>query len=111
MQLNEGKCTAWATGGDGFLVRDLNGNGKIDDISELFGNSGDGFADLRVLDANGDGVINASDAVFSKLQVWVDANSNGVTQAGELHSLGALGIKAISFAANDNGTLADRLAA
>ncbi len=57
--------------GNGFLALDVNGNGKIDDGSELFGTkSGDGFADLAAYDKNKDGVIDESDEVFSKLKLW-----------------------------------------
>jgi hypothetical protein len=57
--------------GNGFLALDVNGNGKIDDGSELFGTkSGNGFADLAKYDDNKDGVIDESDAVFSKLKLW-----------------------------------------
>ena len=64
--------------------------------------NGGGFAHaldaLASLDSNGDGVIDANDAEFGALRVWVDANSNGVTDAGELFTLADLGIPSISLA-------------
>ena len=61
---------SYATGASAFLALDKNNNGKIDNGSELFGaTSGDGFADLAYYDDNRDGVIDESDAVFSKLQL------------------------------------------
>lgn len=90
--------TGWATGGDGFLVLDRNGNGRIDNINELFGNSTTGgFAVLGSLDSNGDGVIDTNDSDFSKLQVWIDSNQDGFTNQGELHTLAELGIASISL--------------
>ena len=57
--------------GAGFLALDKNGDGKINDGSELFGtNSGDGFGDLREYDSDGNGWIDENDDVFSKLKVW-----------------------------------------
>lgn len=57
--------------GSGFVALDRNGNGQIDDGRELFGaQSGDGFADLAQWDDDGNGWIDAGDAVFSRLQVW-----------------------------------------
>ncbi|MDZ7814228.1 MAG: hypothetical protein U5L74_14500 [Ideonella sp.] len=91
----------WTDGRDGLLVLDRNGNGRIDDGAELFGEgttlanglkAPDGFTALAEADDNGDGVINAQDAVFGQLQVWVDANIDGVTQAGELKGLAELGV-------------------
>ncbi|MCH2548392.1 MAG: hypothetical protein MK052_12415, partial [Alphaproteobacteria bacterium] len=41
----------WVSGNDGFLVRDTNANGTIDDVSELFGNTNtSGFAQLAAYD-------------------------------------------------------------
>ncbi|MEZ5691983.1 MAG: hypothetical protein R3D71_10030 [Rickettsiales bacterium] len=86
--------TGWARGDDAFLVRDLNANGIIDDVSEMFGDvTTSGFDALRVLDSNNDGVINAADNEFSTLLLWQDVNENTLTDAGELTSLNA---------ANDN---------
>jgi Ca2+-binding RTX toxin-like protein len=91
--------TAWTSGDTGFLVRDLNANGTIDNITEMFGTSGaDGFAKLITLDSNHDLKLDASDAAWGTLQVWLDANGNGVTDAGELHSLSSLGITSIDLA-------------
>ena len=77
--------TSWVSKDDGFLALDQNNNGKIDNISELFGSATqNGFAELSGLDSNSDGVINASDAAYSQLQVWQDSNGNGVSEAGEI---------------------------
>ncbi|MFZ2302433.1 MAG: hypothetical protein WAW10_11275 [Gallionella sp.] len=57
--------------GSGFLALDKNGNGIIDNGSELFGTqSGNGFADLSAYDIDGNNWIDESDAIYSKLQVW-----------------------------------------
>lgn len=56
----------------GFLALDKNGDGKINDGSELFGaQSGDGFGELAQYDQDGNGWIDENDDVFSKLSVWV----------------------------------------
>jgi hypothetical protein len=79
-----------------FLVRDLNGNGVIDNGTELFGNGtkradgshfANGFEALAALDSNGDGQIDARDPAFAELQLWVDRNHNGICDPGELISL------------------------
>ena len=93
-----GEHAGWVRGTDGFLVRDANANGKIDNVTEMFGNeSTGGFDMLAGYDANLDGKIDASDGVFSSLAVWQDYNQNGVTDAGELKSLSELGIVSISL--------------
>jgi hypothetical protein len=65
--------TGWARPDDGFLVRDLNGNGSIDSGRELFGvdterSNGQlatqGFDALADLDSNGDGQITSADAAW-----------------------------------------------
>jgi len=58
--------------GSGFLAYDKNGDGVINDGSELFGTrSGDGFADLAKYDEDGNGWIDENDDIFSNLKVWV----------------------------------------
>ena len=91
--------SGWVSSEDGLLVYDKNNNGKIDDITELFGNEvQSGFSELKELfDANGDNLINDNDTNFSKLQVWQDINSDGISQADELKSLSELGISDISL--------------
>jgi hypothetical protein len=95
----------WVSPQDGWLVRDLNGNGQVDNGTELFGSNTvladgskaqDGWAALAAMDSNGDGKVDAQDAAFGQLRVWQDANGNGVTDAGELKSLGDLGIASLN---------------
>lgn len=62
---------SFAGGGSGFLALDKNGDGKINDGSELFGTkSGDGFADLAAFDEDGNGWIDEADSVFKDLKIW-----------------------------------------
>ncbi len=57
--------------GSGYLAVDRNGDGRINDGGELFGtSSGDGFADLAALDADGNRWLDEADAAFSTLLVW-----------------------------------------
>ena len=100
----------WSRAGDGFLVRDLDGDGVIDRGSEMFGTGvvefrgerfgqfgEDGFIELALLDSNADFVISAADAQFATLKVWVDANLDAITDEGELRTLESLGIVSISL--------------
>jgi hypothetical protein len=106
--------TGWVGPRDGLLALDRNRNGTIDNASELFGQSTpmtaggvstNGFGALAQYDENGDRVIDAQDAVFQDLRVWVDANSNGLSDEGELQTLAELGISSLNlnFAENDAG--------
>ncbi|WP_306030727.1 calcium-binding protein, partial [Stappia sp. MMSF_3263] len=97
--------TGWVHSDDGLLTLDVNGNGSIDDISELFGNgSTSGFAELADHDLNGDGVIDADDDVFSELRIWRDLDQDGVSTADELFTLNELGIASIGLAATQDGS-------
>ena len=98
------QLSGWVAPDDGLLVWDRNGNGQIDDGSELFGNNSllengqkaaNGFAALAELDKNGDGVLDANDAAFAALRVWRDKNSDGQVGEGELLTLDELGIQSL----------------
>ena len=94
----QAQLTGWVSPDDGLLALDVNGNGRIDDITELFGSADtDGFKVLAQYDGNSDGVIDANDAVFENLLIWTDVNSDGVSQASELHSLSDYDIASISL--------------
>ena len=78
--------------GSGFLALDKNGDGIINDGSELFGTkSGNGFADLAAYDTDHNGFIDEGDAIWDKLRIWVmDENGNR-----QLYSLAEKGVGAI----------------
>jgi hypothetical protein len=57
--------------GTGFLAYDRNGNGIVDNGSELFGPaSGNGFSELSLLDTDKNGWIDENDPAFNQLKVW-----------------------------------------
>ena len=90
--------TAWTRLGseNAFLSLDRNGNGRIDNGTELFGNhtplrSGtiapNGFVALAELDGNSDGVVDAADAAWTALLLWTDRNHDGVSSPDELQPI------------------------
>ena len=91
--------------GSGMLALDLNGDGRVNDGSELFGpTSGDAFSELAEYDLDGNGWIDEADAVFPALKIWRidenDAESGSLSGAGgnvpgRLVSLKDAGIGAI----------------
>ncbi len=98
--------TAWVSGDDALLAVDLNGNGIIDDGSELFGTSTmlkngkrakNGFEALQQYDSNSDGVIDENDEEYFKILVWQDKDCDGISRSEELVSLKKAGIKSISL--------------
>ena len=88
----------WLGKGDGFLARDIDGDGAITSGAELFGSETrrpaggrfvDGFAALAALDVNDDGRVDGNDPGFASLYVWTDVDGDGVSAAAELIVLGA----------------------
>ena len=103
--------TGWVGKGDGFLVIDRNNDGQISSASELSFAPEDPKAksDLEALarlDNNDDDVIDAKDARFGELKVWVDANDNGKTESGELRTLAEVGITGLSLTARAHSATA-----
>ncbi len=95
------EASGWIGAGSGLLAIDLDSNGKIDDHSELFGDqngsAANGFQALAAYDSNSDGVIDANDDQFADLLIWMDANGDGLTDAGELFTLTSLDITSINL--------------
>ena len=88
------------TGDDALLALDRNGNGHIDDGRDLFGDqhgAANGFAELARFDDNGDGRIDAADAVFDQLRL-LRFDAQGRQQ---LQKLGEAGVSAIDLRARD----------
>ena len=84
--------------GSGYLALDKNGDGTINDGSELFGTrNGDGFADLAQYDEDGNGWIDENDSIWSKLKIWCkDENGNDVLYKLSDKGVGAICLQNVS---------------
>ena len=97
----------WIRGtGNGFLVWDINGNGKIDSNTEMMsefdaeGNKvfENGFEKLQhYFDKDDNGIIEGSE--LSELKFWVD-DGDAKTQEGELRELDEFDIRKITIPQN-----------
>jgi Ca2+-binding RTX toxin-like protein/LysM repeat protein len=93
-----GEKIGWVKPDDAHLAIDVNGNGQIDNITELYGDDVmPAFKKLALHDSNKDGIIDAHDHDFNKILVWRDLNQNGVSEPGELKTLAETGIASISL--------------
>ena len=102
--------TGWTTSKDGFLVIDRNDNGVIDDGSELSfyldaPEARSAMQGLATFDTNRDGLVSVLDERFGELKIWVDANHDGRSDAGEMRSLAEAGIASISLRAQASGKI------
>lgn len=91
--------------GNAWLALDRNGNDRVDNVTELFGdcspqeagNPQNGFSALAVLDdprygGNGDRFVDARDALFKRLRLWQDRHRDGVSEVDELIRLSDAGV-------------------
>ncbi|MBF0183927.1 MAG: FG-GAP repeat protein [Magnetococcales bacterium] len=102
--------TGWIGHGDGLLVWDRNGNGKIDGMQEVISehsspNATSSLAALATLDSNHDSKIDINDTAFAHLQVWGDQKLDGVADIQELHSLAQLGITSLGLSLDQHDQL------
>jgi len=108
---------AWAGSGDGFLGYDVNGNGLIDDGTEIVLSQyhPDAKTDLQGLalafDSNNDGRFDAEDEEWTRFGIWQDGDGDGVCDDGEYVTLDAAEIVSIDLESDgqayevENGTV------
>jgi Ca2+-binding RTX toxin-like protein len=103
--------TSWVGPTNGILAFDRNGDGQINNLSEIsFVQDREGaktdLEGLQAWDTNGDGKLNALDAGWSNLKMWVDRNQNGRSTEQELRTLEQVGITEIDLKGMATGNTA-----
>jgi len=97
--------TPWAGAQDGVLVWDKFADGQVHNSSQYAFTQYGGNTDLQGLaaafDTDRDGKFNAQDAKFGEFMVWQDANQNGVSDVGEMHTLADLGLTEIKLTSDN----------
>ena len=96
---------AWVGAGDGLLALDLDGDHRIDKWNEIsFVSYKEGaqtdLEGLQAFDSNHDGKLDHLDARWQQFGAWVDANGDGVCDAGEFKNLDDLEIASISLSSD-----------
>lgn len=108
------ESTGWIDNNSAFLVFDKNKNGVIDNGNEMFGNNTSnisesyakhGFEALSQYDSNQDNRIDKSDIIWSSLNLWIDKNIDGKTDADELIKIERSGIESIDLNYKKNGVI------
>lgn len=80
--------------GNAMLTADRNDDGRINDGSEVLGaRSGDAWSDLRRLDTDGNGFIDAQDPAYQTLRLW-ERDGSGKER---LSTLAERGVRAIGL--------------
>jgi len=83
----------WIKPAAGWLVYDAKGNGEIESALQMFGSVSfycfwsNGYQALTALDDNADGKLTGAE--LKHISVWRDANSNGISESGEVLPLAA----------------------
>ena len=105
---------AFVAPGSGFLALDKNGDGTINNGSELFGpGTGNGFKDLAAYDSDGNGWIDENDVVFNSLRIWAKDSAG----SDQLFTLSQKGVGALYLGSvvtpfslkNEDNTLAGQV--
>lgn len=91
----------WVGPNDAILGFDRDGDGRIHGLSEIsfVGDAKDArsqAAGVAVFDANGDGVLDASDADFGRFLLWRDLDQDGVSSRDEVMTLKEAGLVSLS---------------
>jgi hypothetical protein len=106
---------------DSFIVVEILQNGTLDDLRELLGVQGppNGLEYLRTFDGiaasqlsrfgkrvpvNANGQLDSSDAIFHRLILWSDRDSDGRSDDGELQSFIYAGVESIDLRVKEDGS-------